>query len=441
MPKVSGVQVLKHIKLVSPETPVIVVSGTGVIEETINALHEGADDYMLKPISDLNILLHSIERSLERVELVRMNQHYQEELEALVKDRTEQLELVVKNLEKKNIQLAKEEKNLAVTFNSMGDAAFVIDNNFDIQRTNPAFLEMVTINDVDIIGCKMEDLFVLYDYKTEESVRNPIFNVFQTRKKYQSPEKLIIENKFHSRKIVTISSSPIILEDNKISGVITILKDITARVNLEEDINQVQKMDAIGQLAGGVAHDFNNVLGGIIGSAEILAMKLEGHDNLLKLINIIKDAGKRAGDLTSKLLEFSRKQKVVKETFNVHKSVYSAVGILERSIDPIIKIHVKLKAKSTKIIGDPSQLENAIINLGVNARDVLPEGGEIHISSKNIHFDEEYCRKSKFQISPGEYIQISVQDNGCGISEEIKEKIFEPFFTTKDIGNKTISFS
>ena len=208
---------------------------------------------------------------------------------------------------------------------------------------------------------------------------------------------------------------------------------------LQVELNQSRKMDAIGQLAGGVAHDFNNMLGGIIGTAELLQFEIkEPSETVTKFINLILNTAQRAADLTAKLLAFGRKGKISSTSVDVSKILDDTHLILQRSINKLVKISVINEAENLFVTGDDSALQNALMNLGINASHAMKEsGGTITYTTRNIHLDQDYCRLSQFSIDEGEYLEIEIRDDGCGISKENLEKIFEPFFTTKDEGEGT----
>jgi len=200
---------------------------------------------------------------------------------------------------------------------------------------------------------------------------------------------------------------------------------------------QSRKMDSIGQLAGGIAHDFNNMLGAILGFGELLLEDMEPESETAGYVQAIIRAAENAADLTGKLLAFSRQAKNLSTPIDVHETIASAMQLLARSIDKRIVIKQELAAEASIIIGDPSQLQNALLNLGLNARDAMPDGGSLTIATSNTQLDSAFCRDSRFDIEPGLYILVRVEDSGCGIPKELQEKIFEPFFTTKEVGKGT----
>ncbi len=208
--------------------------------------------------------------------------------------------------------------------------------------------------------------------------------------------------------------------------------DITERKDMEERLRQSQKLESIGHLAGGVAHDFNNMLGGIIGAAELLKAELDDHeDDRAELVDVILDAAERTADLTTKLLSFSRKGRVISKPVDLHATVLAVVELLKHSIDRRITVMTELEAEMHTIVGDPSQLQNAILNLCINARDAMPRGGTLMIVTENVVLDDAACSNTDFDVEPGDHVRVSITDTGIGMSRETLEYIFDPFFTTK----------
>lgn len=228
-----------------------------------------------------------------------------------------------------------------------------------------------------------------------------------------------------------------VFEIDKDKFILTISNNITEIRKLEEQLNHAQKMDAIGQLAGGVAHDFNNILAAILGTAELMILRQSTPEQSKIFLNNIIQAAQRASDLTKKLLMFSRKGKIESTPVDVHRAINEAVEFLKRSIDKKINISVDLTAPSHMIVGDLSQLINIFLNLGINASHAMPNGGEINITSHIVELDERFYNDLNFEVIPGSYIAIEFSDSGTGISSDNLKRIFEPFFTTKEQGKGT----
>lgn len=228
------------------------------------------------------------------------------------------------------------------------------------------------------------------------------------------------------------------LHQNSDKGAVIRLDDITRETKLSQELAQSRKMDAIGQLAGGVAHDFNNMLGGIMGAAELLQEKLSNsNDETADLINLILDASEKAASLTKKLLAFGRKGSIVSTAIDMHPILNDSVTILQRTVDKKVEISFAKGATETSVVGDNSALQNVIINLGINAGHAMPDGGRIQIETRNTELSPAYCNASPFSLEPGNFLEIEIRDTGTGIAPQNLKKIFEPFFTTKDSGKGT----
>jgi nitrogen-specific signal transduction histidine kinase/CheY-like chemotaxis protein len=213
--------------------------------------------------------------------------------------------------------------------------------------------------------------------------------------------------------------------------------DVTEQRRMEDQIRQTQKMDVIGQMAGGVAHDFNNMLTAILGSAELMARHVSGNLDALKLLGNIQQAASRSADLTGQLLTFSRKEQKNAVHINIDTTINEVISLLERTVDKKIILQTKLIAGESNVTADPALLQNALLNLGLNARDAMPEGGVIMFSTANVELDSWYCESSAFNLTTGPFIEISISDTGMGMPKEVVERIFEPFFTTKGVGKGT----
>jgi len=214
-----------------------------------------------------------------------------------------------------------------------------------------------------------------------------------------------------------------------------IIRDITKRKRLEEQLRHTQKIEAVGRLAGGVAHDFNNLLTVINGYCELLLHR-DLSENIHSKINQIYNAGIKAGRLTSQLLAFSRKQVIQTRVVSLNSIISEMNKMLHRLLGTDIEIVTILNPELWHLKADPGQIEQIIINLVVNARDAMPDGGKLYIESDNIELDENIAMEN-IESVPGKYIVMSIQDSGFGMDKEVQSHIFEPFFTTKERGKGT----
>lgn len=251
--------------------------------------------------------------------------------------------------------------------------------------------------------------------------------------------KFIATHNFYDGKeiIVNFSAKPVYSDDNKVTDILVEGLDITDFRRVEERLKHAEKMESIGILAGGVAHDFNNMLGGIIGCAESLQRLITKNPDANNFTNMIIESSEKAAKLIKNLLAFSRKQQIFNSVIDVHKVIEDSIMLLTHTVDKRIQIESQLSAETSAISGDQSQLQNILLNLGINASHAMPNGGKLTFTSKIINFDATYCSTSPFKLSPGNYLQIDVRDNGSGIGEENLKHIFDPFFTTKEQGKGT----
>ncbi|MBX4134891.1 MULTISPECIES: response regulator [Pseudomonas] len=208
--------------------------------------------------------------------------------------------------------------------------------------------------------------------------------------------------------------------------------------NNEEALRQSQKMEAVGQLTGGIAHDFNNMLTGIIGSLELLRRRVARGklDDLDSLIDLGVTSANRAAGLTHRLLAFSRRQSLDSKPVQINQLVTSMGELLQRSINESIGLDMRLSEQLWTAEADPNQLESALLNLVINARDAMPNGGRLIVETTNRHLDSVFTA-AYGSLTPGDYVELSVSDTGCGIPESVMGRVFDPFFTTKPIGQGT----
>jgi two-component system cell cycle sensor histidine kinase/response regulator CckA len=323
----------------------------------------------------------------------------------------------------------------AATFDAMADAIILLDMNSEIVQCNAAFKALVGRKQEEIIGRKCHEVI-------QGGVRGamdecPFVKMTASGKR----ESMEIPLKGKTFEVMT---DPILDEKGVQTGSVHILADITSRKKLEkekalveEELRQAMKMEAIGRLAGGVAHDFNNMLSGIMGNAEFLQMKLAGDPETAEYADKIISATQHAASLTSQLLAFARKGIYRQVPLDLHKLVSDTAEILANTIDRRIRIELDLKANPSIIRGDPSQLESALMNLSLNARDAMPDGGRLRYSTEAVELDHEQLHTNQLKLPTGRYIRVQVSDTGIGMPPEVQRRLFEPFFTTKAPGKGT----
>ncbi len=227
-----------------------------------------------------------------------------------------------------------------------------------------------------------------------------------------------------------------LLDDPSVSAIVVNYRDVTGRRRLQEQLFQAQKMEAVGRLAGGVAHDFNNLLTAILGYSDMVIEKLPDTNGVHRYVTQIKKAGERAASLTRQLLAFSRLQVMSPQVLDLNAVVSDMSQMLRRMMGEDIRVQVEPAATLGRVKADPSQIEQVVLNLAVNARDAMLHGGELTIRTSNVSVPEAMV-EGHVQVEPGDYVLLEMSDTGCGMDAETRARVFEPFFTTKEKGKGT----
>ncbi|MDP8207517.1 MAG: PAS domain S-box protein [Candidatus Electryonea clarkiae] len=311
------------------------------------------------------------------------------------------------------------------------DAIYVI-QNLRFVHANPKFLDLheYTFEELASEDFDMMSILTPYSKRIVEDRMKKQERGEEVKRHYE------FQAKSKSGKILyfTASISQIVWEGQP--ATLGMLRDATEVKRLEEQLIQAQKMEAVGQLASGIAHDFNNLLTAISGNVELSLMSLDQNDPLYDELDEVMNTVGRAADLTRQLLAFSRHQVLIPKVIDLNKTINNLKKMLNRIMGENVELVTFETKNLCRIKADPSQIEQVIVNLIVNARDAMPDGGKITIETENIELDEEYCEDYPY-IVPGVHVMLSVTDNGQGMSEDIKQRIFEPFFTTKEEGRGT----
>lgn len=294
---------------------------------------------------------------------------------------------------------------------------------------NAAFLRMMEYEYDDLVGETAHQLNIWNEPHDREQM---------LRRLGQPDLTMPLEVRFRTRsgksRLVQIAAETVELDDQRC--VLAITQDVTEARLLEQQFRQAQKMEAIGRLAGGVAHDFNNMLGVIIGYSELARERLPDDEKSKKYVAEIRRAAERAAGLTRRLLSFSRQQPQVPRVLNLNSIVQNLEGMLARMIGEDISLIFRPREPLGSVWVDLVQMEQVLMNLAVNARDAMPNGGELIIETENIYLDETYIGQQG-PAKPGHYVQFTVSDTGCGMDAATQAQIFEPFFTTKEPGKGT----
>lgn len=349
-----------------------------------------------------------------------------------IKEKNEELETAINKLQKVQGALQESEQKYRHLVEKANIGILILQDTL-IKLANPYLIQLSGYTMAEVIDKPFAEFLLLGERQRVKEIYNRRMAGEQVPEFYET----VSIRKDESRLDVEISACPITF--NNKPAEIVFVRDITERKKaekekeqLERQLRQSQKMEAIGQLAGGIAHDFNNMLGGIMGFANLIKIRLASKENkLIKYVDNILSSANRAADLTAKLLAFARRGKFQMVVVDMNDCIFNTIKILEHSIDKRIRIIKKLKARQATVMGDPTQLQNVILNLAVNARDAMPGRGKLTFFTEIVNIQPDFKPTGNFSIDPGTYLLIEVSDTGVGIEKKHMAKLFEPFFTTK----------
>jgi two-component system, cell cycle sensor histidine kinase and response regulator CckA len=333
---------------------------------------------------------------------------------------------------------------LQVTLSSIGDAVIATDLKGEISFMNPAAEALTGWTSSQATKMSLGEVLRNVDKEADKSVENSIAELADLEPGLVTKAKdLTLVSRDGTEKFISYNRSPIRNQAGQTTGVVLVLHDMTERKQTEEALRhteeqliQAQKMEAVGRLAGGVAHDFNNLLTAIIGYSQLIQGQLEPTTPMRHDIDEICTAGQRAAALTSQLLAFSRKQVLQPKILDLNTIVANTSKMLSRLIGEDIRFRTTLDPGLKQVKADPGQIEQVLMNLAVNARDAMPNGGSLSIETANVYLDERYA-EHHVDVRPGHHVMLVVSDSGCGMDSKTLSNIFEPFFTTKEQGKGT----
>ncbi len=398
LPDMSGFDVLHGIRKVLPTTEIIFITGHATLATAIQAINGLAFAYLVKPF-EMSHLLMTVEQAVQKQRLAQ----------ALL-DSEERYRFVTENI---------------------ADAVFLLELDGRIALGNSRAESITGYPQAELVGRSLFSLLPeagareaqarLSDQRAGGDV-SPFFEAELIRK---NGTRVLLE--------VHVTS---VLKDGVPVARLGVARDITERRNLEDQLRQAQKMEGIGRLAAGVAHDFNNLLTAIGGRCYLVLNALTSENPIRREIEIIQGAAERAAELTHQLLAFSRKQILEPRVLDLNTIVTGIEPLLRRMIREDIEIATALDPAAGHVKADAGQVEQVLLNLGVNASDAMPHGGRLTMTTGNVTLDEGYAR-THAEVEPGPYVMLSVSDSGHGMTPEVQARIFEPFFTTKEVGKGT----
>ena len=428
MPEMDGLQVLKILRGKAPDIPLVVASGTGNITAVVEALHLGAWDYILKPIEDLNVLYHSVQKCLKESQLKKENKQYQERLEELVIERT--------------LELQKSEERYKAIFEYTGTAAIIIEPDDTISMVNSKFAELAGMARQDIVNKKK-----WFDFVASNDI-DVMRNYFEARMnlKTENYAPMQYEIKFtgndREKKYVYVSLGVIPGTDKAVVSLLDVTEKKKAEKrwrSLENQLRKAQKMEAIGTLAGGIAHDLNNILSPVLGYADMIMRSSDPSSTVYQRSEKIQKAALRAADLVSQVLSFNRRNEEEKRVIRIHPVSKEVIKLLKGSIPSTITIVDNIDRNCGSVEADPTQIHQVIMNLCTNAYHAMEEkGGTLTVGLKEVILSSsETLEYPNPECSAGQYLALEVSDTGCGMTEDIMERMFDPYFSTKEEGKGT----
>jgi PAS domain S-box-containing protein len=368
----------------------------------------------------------------KKVEEILRRSH--EELEKLVRERTRELEDANVTLKKEitgRKRIEEDIRQLAMVVEQEAEAVVISDTKGQIQYVNPAFEKMTGYPRDTVIGHNPR---FLKSGKQDSQYYARMWETLSHGEVWSGH----LSNKRKDGTLYDVEAviSPIRDDKGQIVNYVATTRDVTREMQLEEQFRQAQKMEAIGRLAGGIAHDFNNLLTSILGYSRLVTDELEDGNPIKSDMEEIIHAGERAAALTKQLLAFSRKQMIQLQPINLNAVVLDMDKLLRRTLGEDIELVTLIDNEMGCINADAGLIEQAVMNLAVNARDAMPKGGSLTIQTATVHLDEKQCR-GRINVEPGDYVMVSVRDTGMGMSNEVKDHCLEPFFTTKEKGKGT----
>ena len=389
LPDMDGIELIGRLREIATLTEVVILTGNASVDSAVRALRENSNDYLVKPVQP-DQLVGTIERAGER-------------------------------WQRRRAELAMHESQgrLRLIFDHVSDSLFIADDSGAIIDANPA---ACSLSGQCLEQLRLRNMSEVLPENSLDGARGFSNGAARTGADlFRRKDGKVLD-------VRSAAFAPGVL--------VYTVRDLTRQRELEEQLGQAQKMEAVGQLAGGVAHDFNNLLTVIMSYSSMLLSDTGTNADLRGDIQEISDAAGRAAALTRQLLAFSRKQVLQMRAVNVNAVVTDVEKMLRRLIGEDISLTTNLDPDLPLISADLGQLEQVLLNLAVNARDAMPAGGALTITTDNAELTEKHENRH-LGAAPGSYVMLAVTDTGTGMTKEVQQHLFEPFYTTKGVGQGT----
>jgi len=334
----------------------------------------------------------------------------------------------LRDLEQARETIMQAEKEWERTFDAIEDPILILDRDLVIRRANKAAARVSGSDPNTLPGCPCRDVFQCRMPTADCPARHALSSA--------APVHVELHDFGPDKRDCLVAVSPVLDDDGQATGLVYSSKDVTEYRALQKELLHAQKMESVGRLAGGVAHDFNNMLQGILGYTELIELQLGESSSIHDELNEIKIAATRSAELVRQLLAFARKQTAAPTVIDLNATVTTTLAMLGRLIGENIRLAWVPGNQLWTVKIDPTQVGMILANLCVNSRDAIEGTGHITIESQNFIVDQAYCVTHP-AAKPGEYVMVAVSDDGCGMDKETLDNIFDPFFTTKEVGKGT----
>jgi PAS domain S-box-containing protein len=399
MPVYEGLEVIRILTSRDTPPPIIMVTGAGDERTAAEAMKLGASDYLVKDVAGgyLDLLPVVIEQALERHRLAEEKQRAEE-------------------------ALALERQRLAITLESMEDGVLVVDQAGRILLLNRAAETMTGGSSAEAVGQSLNEATGLFGGRTADPFLIP--------RPEGRPHEVVREEP--PRRVLEIQPSPI-TEGPEAGGTVLLVRDVTHERAVQQELEQQRRMATVGQLAAGVAHEFNNLLMGIVGSTQLLGLRDDLSGPAKEHVRTIEQQALRASELIHQILDFSRQSWAQQRPLSLEPLLQEISQWLARTLPENIRVVWEVEPGDYRVHADAAQIQRILTNLAVNAREAMPQGGELRFRL-SLHELRPGEPPPVVNMPPGEWVVLAVSDTGTGMTQAVREHIFEPFYTTKEVG-------
>ncbi len=429
----SGEEAVEKIKDIKPDLVIMDI----MLEGKMDGIEAAEQIQNRLDIPVVYLTAYSDKKTLERAKITEPFGYILKPLEERELHSTIEIALYKHTIEKK---LKDNEKWLSTTLKSIGDAVITTDKNGKITFINTVAETLTGWKQKEALGQDVNKIFNIINEKSHTQFTDIVQKVLLKNRMFKLSNDSLLISREEKKIPIDDSASPIKDDKGNINGVVLVFRDITEHKKLEDKLRQSQKMEAVGTLTGGLAHDFNNIMTAIQVSTELTLMEIS--DSTLKeneLYNTLLDINRHAkygSELTRQLLQFSRKHPMLPIKTNLNTLIENILKMLQRLISEDIKINTILAPDLLPIKADQGTIKQVILNLAINAQEAMPNGGELTIKTENYILNESEDQK-EIEVKSDRYVTIIIMDTGIGMNPDTINHIFEPFFTTKDVGKGT----